>query len=111
MGPKYMATCSKVAYSSRTKPARGWAAAATGLICLGGMIKPADAFPDFFFDPGNIYSRRQFDDGMGMLASSHRARRHTDSATGAAGKGAETAKKEPPKPPAGPLIIIVSIGS
>jgi L,D-transpeptidase catalytic domain len=109
-----MTTCSKGACSSGAKPASGlpgegsWVAATIGLVCLGSMIKPADAFPNDFFDRGDVHSRSQFN-AVVILASSHRARRHTDSTTGAAAK--DTATKETPKPPVGPLIIVVSIGS
>jgi len=116
MGPKTMATCSKDACSSsRARPAgglagkSGWlAATAIGLVCLGGTTKPADAFSNYFFDGGNTYARRQFGDGA-AIAPSYRVRRHTDSDKSSAGK--DTAKKEPPKPPTGPLIIVVAIGS
>jgi lipoprotein-anchoring transpeptidase ErfK/SrfK len=108
------------ARSFRTRPTGGlsgeggWVAAAIGLACLGGMTKPADAFSSYY-DRGDLFARRSIA-GMDMLPVSHRSRHHTDSgsaksdsAKGAAGKDAE--KKEPPKPPAGPLIVVVSIGS
>jgi L,D-transpeptidase catalytic domain len=112
MGPKMMATRSKGACSSRAKPAGGlpgeggWVAAAVGLVCLGGMSKPADAFSSYYFDRGDMYSRREIGDGIVTLAAVHRSHKQPVSAKGAPGKGAEQ-----PKPPAGPLIIVVSIGS
>jgi len=104
----------KPACSSRAKPAGGlpsegaWVAAAVGLVCLGGMTKPADAYSGYY---GDFYSRRSIGDTM-MLPLSHRSRKHTDSdKKSQPGKNEQAAKKEPPKPPAGPLIIVVSIGS
>jgi hypothetical protein len=117
MGPKTMATRIKGACSSRAKPAGGfpgeggWVAAAVGLVCLGGMSKPADAFSSHYFDRGDMYSRREIGDGIVTLAAAHRSHRQPDSAKGATSNGAESAKKEQPKPPAGPLIIVVSTGS
>jgi hypothetical protein len=120
MGPKTMATCSKDAFSShaRSSHARlagglpgksGWlAATAIGLVYLGGMTSPADAFSNYLF--GDMYARRSYGDGMTTVASSYRTRRHTDSATKSPG-GKDVAKKEAPKPPTGPLIIVVAIGS
>ena len=100
--------------SSRAKPAgslpgeSGWVAAAVGLVCLGGMTKPADAYSGYY---GDFYGRRAFGDSL-MLPVSHRSRKHMDSdKKSQPGKNEQAAKKETPKPPAGPLIIVVSIGS
>src|SRR5207342_2775141 len=68
----------------------------------------ADAYSGYY---GDFYSRRSFGDGL-MLPVSHRSRKHTDSdKKSQPGKNEQAAKKETPKPPAGPLIIVVSIGS
>jgi lipoprotein-anchoring transpeptidase ErfK/SrfK len=112
-GPKTMVKRVKPVCSSRTKPGlpgeSGWVAAAVGLVCLGGMTKPADAYSSYY-GYSDIYSRRQFGDTM--LPASHRSRKHTDSdKKSPPGKNEQAAKKEQPKPPAGPLIIVVSIGS
>src|SRR5271168_3285013 len=111
MGPKTMVKRVKPACSSRAKPAGGlpsdggWVAAAIGLACLGGMTKPADAYSSYY---GDFYARRQIGD-VAMLPASHRSRKHTDSDKPA--KNDQAVKKEQPKPPSGPLIIVVSIGS
>jgi hypothetical protein len=104
----------KPACSSRAKPTGGlpieggWVAAAIGLVCLGGMTKPADAYSSYY---SNMFARSQFGDAT-MLPASHRSRKHTDSdKKSQPGKSEQAAKKEPPKPPSGPLIIVVSIGS
>ena len=86
--------------SSRTKPGlpgeSGWVAAAVGLVCLGGMTKPADAYSSYY-GYSDIYSRRQFGDTM--LPASHRSRKHTDSdKKSPPGKNEQAAKKEQPKP-------------
>jgi lipoprotein-anchoring transpeptidase ErfK/SrfK len=119
MGPKTMATCSKVACSSRTEPAvrlpgKGalLTATAVGLVCLGGMTKPADAF-GLFGD--SYYPQYQYGNSAMMLASRH-ARRSSgggggSGVTGGGNSAKEAAKKETPKPPTGPLLIVVSIGS
>jgi L,D-transpeptidase catalytic domain len=125
MGPKTMATSSKGAFSIAVVSAaclRGkgaWlGATAIGLICLSGTTKPADA--GFLF--GDSYSSsRYYGYGGGMNVASrssygHRRSSGSNSDSGAsAGTGAGTskgqAKQEPPKPPAGPLMIVVSIGS
>jgi hypothetical protein len=116
MGPKTMATCSKVACSSRTEPAGGLpgkgallAATAIGLVCLGGMTKPADAFGLF----GDSYNApREYGYGGMTVAARHVRRSGSGSSvTGGGNSAKEAAKKETPKPPAGPLIIVVSIGS
>ncbi len=112
-----MLTRNKAACTSHVKragdlPGEGrWVAAAIGLVCLGGMTKPADAFSSYFFDRGDFYSRPG--DGFATLPASHRARKkHIDSTSGDQPvKGDKSAKKDAPKPPAGPLIIVVSIGS
>jgi L,D-transpeptidase catalytic domain len=70
------------------------------------MSKPADAFSSYYFDHGDMYSRREIADGMVTLAAAHLSHNQPDSAKGATSKGAEQ-----PKPPTGPLIIVVSIGS
>ncbi len=90
----------------------GWVAAAIGLACLGGMTKPADAYSGYYND---FYSRREIGDAM-MLPASHRSRKHTDSAKKSqqpdkTDQAAKNPKKDQPKPPSGPLIIVVSIGS
>jgi lipoprotein-anchoring transpeptidase ErfK/SrfK len=125
MGPKTMATCSKVACFSHAKPAGGitgsglpgkgalLAATAVGLVCLGGMTKPAEAFGLF----GDSYYAPQYQYGNSamMLASRHARRGGSSgggsSVTGGGNSAKDAAKKETPKPPAGPLIIVVSIGS
>jgi L,D-transpeptidase catalytic domain len=105
-----------LANASRAKPAGGlpaeggWVAAAIGLACLGGMTKPADAYSGYYSD---FYSRPS--DAM-MLPASHRSRKHTDSAKKSqqpdkTDQAAKNPKKDQPKPPSGPLIIVVSIGS
>jgi lipoprotein-anchoring transpeptidase ErfK/SrfK len=121
MGPKTMATSSKGAFSIAVVPAAclrgkgGWlAATAIGLICLSGTTEPADAFGGFLF--GDSYSRAQYGYPGGMnVASRSYGRRHSNDsgASTSTGPGAakDQAKKETPKPPAGPLIIVVSIGS
>ncbi len=114
MGPK-MATCSKDAFFSPAGATGilskgGWlAATAMGLVCLGGMTKPADAFSNYLFGGGDSYSRYQYG---GMPVSPTRyARRHTETGSTKSATTKEAAKKDVPKPPAGPLIIVVSIGS
>jgi lipoprotein-anchoring transpeptidase ErfK/SrfK len=116
-GAKTMTTRDKLACTSRVKPAAGfpgegrWVAAALGLVCLGGMTKPADAFSSYYY--GDLYSRREIGAGFATLPISHRARKkQTDSAKGdQTGKVDKSAKKEVPKPLAGPLLISVAIGS
>jgi lipoprotein-anchoring transpeptidase ErfK/SrfK len=121
MGPKTMATSSKGAFSIAVVPAAclrsksGWlAATAIGLVCLSGTTKPADAFGGFLF--GDSYSSRYYGYGGGtnVASRSHARRRSNDSGTSTGtgpGTSKDQAKKETPKPPAGPLIIVVSIGS
>jgi hypothetical protein len=116
-----MATSSKGAFSIAVVPAaclRGkgaWlAATAIGLVCLSGTTKPADAFGGFLF--GDSYSPRYYGYGGGMNVASrsygHRRSGNSDSgASTGTGSSKGQAKQEPPKPPAGPLIIVVSIGS
>jgi L,D-transpeptidase catalytic domain len=111
-----MVTRDRAACTSRVKqagdlPGEGrWVAAAIGLVCLGGMTKPADAFSSYYFDRGDVYSRPG---GFATLPASHRARKKPiDSAAGdQPAKGDKSAKKEVQKPLAGPLIISVAIGS
>jgi lipoprotein-anchoring transpeptidase ErfK/SrfK len=120
MGPNTMATSSKGAFSIVAVPAAclrgksGWlAATAIGLVCLSGTTKPADAFGSFFGD--SYSSSRYYGYGGGMNVASRsyaRSRRSNDSgASTGTGASKDQAKKEVPKPPAGPLIIVVSIGS
>jgi hypothetical protein len=75
------------------------------------MTKPADAFSSYYY--GDLYSRREIGAGFATLPISHRARKkQTDSAKGdQTGKVDKSAKKEVPKPLAGPLLISVAIGS
>ncbi len=112
-----MATSSKGAFSiavvSAARGKGGWlAATAIGLICLSGTTKPADAFGFLF---GDSYSRYQYGGygGGAQVASRSYARRSSGGGgggdTGSSSKG--QAKQEAPKPPAGPLIIVVSIGA
>jgi lipoprotein-anchoring transpeptidase ErfK/SrfK len=118
MGPKTMATSSKGAFSIAVVPAAclrsksGWlAATAIGLVCLSGTTKPADAF-GLFGD--SYYGYGGYGGGMNVASRSYGHRRTNDSGTTTStGTGASKgqAKQEPPKPPAGPLIIVVSIGS
>ena len=123
MGPRTMATSSKGTFSIAVVPAaclRGksaWlAATAIGLVCLSGTTKPADAFGLF----GNSYSRSYgyggYGGGTNVATRTYGHRRSNSNNSGAStGTGAAPskgqAKQEPPKPPAGPLIIVVSIGS
>jgi lipoprotein-anchoring transpeptidase ErfK/SrfK len=94
----------------------GWlAATAIGLVCLSGTTKPADAFGSFFGDsysPSRYYG---YGGGMNVASRSYaRSRRSNDSGAGTNtgnGTSKDQAKKDVPKPPAGPLIIVVSIGS
>jgi L,D-transpeptidase catalytic domain len=123
MGPKTMATSSKGAFSIEVVPAAclrgkgGWlAATAIGLICLSATTKPADAFGGFLF--GDSYSRSYgyggYGGGTNVASRSYGHRRSNDSGTSTGpGTGAtkDQAKKEAPKPAAGPLVIVVSIGS
>jgi L,D-transpeptidase catalytic domain len=103
------------ALSSRAKLAGG--AAAIGLVCLGGMATPADAYSGFSYGGGGGYYGG-FGERLAALPASHRSRKkHTDStsddpaAAGGKAKGDKAVKKEPPKQPSGPLVIVVSIGS
>jgi lipoprotein-anchoring transpeptidase ErfK/SrfK len=128
MGPKTMATSSKGAFSVAVVSAaclRGkgaWlGATAIGLICLSGTTKPADAgflFGDTY--SSSYYGYGGYGGGMNVASRSYGHRRSSGSnsdsgastGTGAnAGASKGQAKQEPPKPPAGPLIIVVSIGS
>ena len=76
------------------------AAASLGLFCLGGLPKPAVAFPygeyvpfwEFGIDP-------------------HVPKRHQSRKRSHGAKAAESAKPEPQKPPSGPLTLAISIGS
>jgi L,D-transpeptidase catalytic domain len=123
MGPKTMATSGKVAFSIAVVPAaclRGkgaWlAATAIGLVCFSGTTTPADAgflFGDSYSSRSYGYGGYGYGGGMNVASrtSGHR-RGNSSSDTGAStGTAKGQAKQEPPKPPAGPLIIVVSIGS
>src|SRR5262245_6224587 len=75
-------------------------AASLWLSCLGGISTPAAAFPYREYVPFWGFGIESY------APKSHYARRRHGTA-----KTAESAKLEPPKPPAGPLILAVSIGS
>jgi hypothetical protein len=116
-GPKTMVMRNNPTSTSRAKLAGG--AAAISLVCLGGMATPAHAFSSYYGGyGGSYYSGGVFGDRLAALPASHRSRKKHDSsnsddpaaATGKA-KGDKAVKKEAPKPPSGPLIIVVSIGS
>jgi lipoprotein-anchoring transpeptidase ErfK/SrfK len=82
------------------------AAASLGLCCLGGAFTPAAAFPYPESTPYSAISAaprpaKARDAAVAVVRPSHKR----------GGKSAEAAKPEPPKQPAGPLILAVSIGS
>jgi L,D-transpeptidase catalytic domain len=119
MGPKTMAMSGKGAFSIAVVSAAclrgksGWlAATAMGLICLSGTTKPADAFGGFLFgDSNSRYQYGGYGGGMNVASRSYARRQGGggggDTSTSSKGQ----AKQEAPKPPAGPLIVVVSIGS
>ena len=123
MGPRTMATSSKGTFSIAVVPAaclRGksaWlAATAIGLVCLSGTTKPADAFGLFGDSYSRSYGYGGYGGGTNVATRTYGHRRSNSNDSGAStGTGAAPskgqAKQEPPKPPAGPLIIVVSIGS
>ena len=123
MGPKTMATSSKGAFSiAVVSAARGkgaWlAATAIGLVCLSGTTKPAEAgflFGDSYSSRSYGYGGYGYGEGTNVASRSYGHRRSNSDSGASTGTGSGTAKgqakQEPPKPPAGPLIIVVSIGS
>jgi lipoprotein-anchoring transpeptidase ErfK/SrfK len=81
------------------------AAASLGLSCLGGAFAPTAALAQYFQGTDTVYSRPRV---PAAIVTAQPPRKRTSTKTA---ESAKAAKPEAPKPPSGPLILAVSIGS